>query len=485
MGSSTPVVVQGTAVASPYDHNTQAQQQSTTARTDGAEGGEKQETRCRDPIFAVLLYGNVAAIVIVAIVYGAAAFTEAIDDSTSGYSYEGYIYATFILGALAIVLTGFALPIMMCIPELLIKASLIMMLVLSGVMMAFSFATGNILGGIFGAIFFAIFICYARAVWSRIPFASVNLLTACTAIRKNAGVIFVAYFFVAIAFGWTMLWAVSLMGVWEEVVTVEAQAGNAQANSVNYGYLFLLFLSYFFTHQVIQNTTHVTVAGTVGSWWFSPEDATSCCSAGMMGSLIRALTTSFGSICFGSLLVAIVQALKALAQSARSNDNGILICIAECVLGCLESILRYFNKWAFVYVGLYGYSYIEAGKNVLSLFKNRGWEAIIADDLVANVFFFLSLCIGGICAAIGYAIGENPPDGWFDNAPGSVSATCAGLGFVAGLVLSSILMSTIASAVNTVIVCFAEGPAEFEANHPELSRKMRETWLEFYPDCGA
>lgn len=59
------------------------------------------------------------------------------------------------------------------------------------------------------------------------------------------------------------------------------------------------------------------------------------------------------------------------------------------------------------------------------------------------------------------------------------------LGFIVGLVLTSILMSTIASAVNTVIVCFAEGPAEFEANHPELSAKMRETWLQFYPDCGC
>ena len=130
------------------------------------------------------------------------------------------------------------------------------------------------------------------------------------------------------------------MGVWDQVITTEEnQIANGQTyttSSANYGYLFLLFLSYFFTHQVIQNTTHVTVAGTVGSWWFSPEDATSCCSSGMMGSLIRSLTTSFGSICFGSLLVAIVQALKALAQSARNNDNQLLICIAECILGCLE-----------------------------------------------------------------------------------------------------------------------------------------------------
>jgi hypothetical protein len=153
----------------------------------------------------------------------------------------------------------------------------------------------------------------------------------------------------------------------------------------------------------------------------------------------------------------------------------------------IRSLLEYFNKWAFVYVGLYGYSYIEAGKNVISLFKNRGWEAIIADDLVGNVFFILSLCIGGLCAAMGYGIGKNDPEGWFVNSPtgGSDEAVVAGLGFLAGLVLSSILYSSIASAVNTVIVCFAEGPAEFEANHPELSRKMREVWLLFYPDCGA
>ncbi len=33
-----------------------------------------------------------------------------------------------------------------------------------------------------------------------------------------------------------------------------------------------MFLSYFFTHQVIQNTLHVSVAGAVGTWWFAPED---------------------------------------------------------------------------------------------------------------------------------------------------------------------------------------------------------------------
>jgi hypothetical protein len=167
----------------------------------------------------------------------------------------------------------------------------------------------------------------------------VNLLTACTAIRKNGGVVLVSFVYVCIAFGWTLLWAVALAGVSNQVVATSEAIVNGvvvTSSTPNYGLLFLLLLSYFFTHQVIQNTTHVTVAGTVGAWWFSPADASGCCSAGMLGSAIRALTTSFGSICFGSLLVAIVQAMKALVNSARNGDNQILVCIADCILGCIE-----------------------------------------------------------------------------------------------------------------------------------------------------
>jgi len=450
--------------------------------TSSSGGGEVQPTKCRDPIFALLLIINVAAIAGVAGTYGATAFNE--ETNNSGGNYNGFIVVAFILGAIAMVFTGFCLPLMMCIPMVLIKASLIGMLLLSGVMMAISFATGNTIGGIFGLVFFLIFMCYTKAVWSRIPFASINLLTACTAVKKNCGVVFVAYFYVIVAFGWSVLWAIASFGVYDQVIVT----GDGQENTINYGYYFLLFLSFFFTHQVIQNSTHVTVSGTVGSWWFSPEHS-GCCSGGVMGSVIRTLTTSFGSVCFGSLLVAILQATKAVAEAARGEEGGsFLYCIAECILQCLADLLEYFNKWAFVYVGLYGYSYIEAGKNVFALFKNRGWEAIIADDLISNVFFFLSLSVGGICAGLGYAFDESSLGNLFDNAPDtgmSVSASNAVLGFIIGLVLSSILLSTVGSAVNAVIVCFAEGPAEFEANHPELSRKMRETWLQFYPDCGA
>jgi len=120
---------------------------------------------------------------------------------------------------------------------------------------------------------------------------------------------------------------------------------------------------------------------------------------------------------------------------------------------------------------------MEAGKNVFTLFKNRGWDAIIADDLVSNVLFLVSLVVGGISGVVGLIV-ETSTD-FFDSADDSALAIL--LGFIVGLVICSILMSTIGSAVNTVIVLFAEAPAEFEQNYPDLSQQMRAAWLGAFP----
>jgi membrane-anchored glycerophosphoryl diester phosphodiesterase (GDPDase) len=123
--------------------------------------------------------------------------------------------------------------------------------------------------------------------------------------------------------------------------------------------------------------------------------------------------------------------------------------------------------------------YLKAGKSVFELFQNRGWEAVIADDLVGNALFLVSVMVGGLMGAVGLII-ETTSD-LFEDAGGNSKIIAFILGFVVGLIITSIFMSTIASGVNAVIVLFAEGPNEFQQNHPELSNKMRQVWSEVYP----
>jgi hypothetical protein len=159
-----------------------------------------------------------------------------------------------------------------------------------------------------------------------------------------------SYVFTALGFAWTVVWFVTLAGIQDKIISCTNEVIDGievtTCTNPNYLYLFLLFLSFFFTHQVLQNCVHCTVAGTVGSWWFSPSSS-GCCASAVFGAFIRTLTTSFGSICFGSLLVAFIQALRQILNSARQNDElgATLACCIDCLLSCIEGLLEYFNKW--------------------------------------------------------------------------------------------------------------------------------------------
>lgn len=60
------------------------------------------------------------------------------------------------------------------------------------------------------------------------------------------------------------------------------------------------------------------------------------------------------------------------------------------------------------------------------------------------------------------------------------------VGSVVGYVLSNILLlGVVSSAVNTVLICFAAGPFEFDLNHPELSREMRDMWSQHVWEQGT
>lgn len=139
----------------------------------------------------------------------------------------------------------------------------------------------------------------------------------------------------------------------------------------------------------------------MGTWCFDKLNPTA-----VSGSFYRSCVKSFGSICFGSLLNAIIMTLKYLASNARqraseNNNEGaaVLACIAQCILSCLQDIIEYFNQWAYIFVGVYGTTYLESGKMVFELFKARGFTSIISTDLV-SYFLFCIISISGLLSGL-------------------------------------------------------------------------------------
>lgn len=73
-------------------------------------------------------------------------------------------------------------------------------------------------------------------------------------------------------------------------------------------------------------------------------------------------------------------------------------------------IMMMFFRQAYVYVGIYGFPYLEAGRNVIQLFQNKGWSVIITDDLCDRVIFMISLGIGFLTGLVGLAAAAADPN---------------------------------------------------------------------------
>ena len=413
------------------------------------EKGEVQQPAFRDIYFAIAFVAHLAAVLAASFVLGPAAWnsikeeaaeeegadadagagadadananTDDRDEDGNGDGYDNdnnipgaanfWITVVTIATIAAPTLSLLTLGVMSRNAASLIRASLWFSVVLCG-MAALIFLPLAPPAGILYMVMTGCLVCYARSVQHKIQIAACNLTCAIRVVKANLGIALVALgvlvALIAFSFSWTLAFVGTMsLDALKEPVPMDQQSYNTynsnndddkeELNGLGGGLAILFLLSFYWTHQVLQNVLRSSVAGVVGTWWFTPLEASSFCSPAVRDSFLRSSTYSLGSVAFGSLIVAILQLLRSMLRSAandRNNRNGILHCIAACILLYLERIVEYFNKWAYIYVGLYGYDYISAGKKVMGLFKTRGWTAIIADNLVNRLLGIVCLTIG-------------------------------------------------------------------------------------------
>ncbi|KAF9170040.1 putative choline transporter, neither null mutation nor overexpression affects choline transport [Mortierella sp. AD010] len=244
-------------------------------------------------------------------------------------------------------------------------------------------------------------------------------------------------------------------------------------------YVLLIFslFSFYWTSQVLANIAHTTICGVYATYYFMKGSPQGVTKSPTVESMKRACTTSIGSICFGSLIIAIIQTLRAIANIARHDGDGIVAfigCLIDCLLACIQGIAEYVNKYAFAQVAIYGKPYIEAAKDTWTIIQDRGIEQIINDNLIGNVWGMAGL-LGGILSAVGSYVYLRFASPAF-NSNGQFTYAIIIVGFVMGLQIVFTVGTVIDSGVITTFVCLAEDPAALARTKPELFEKIRATW---------
>ena len=226
-------------------------------------------------------------------------------------------------------------------------------------------------GGIVFLIF-SIFFVFAFLSWRRrIPFSTLMLQTAIDVSRTYGHVYLVSLLggLAAAAFGvWYTITLVAVYVKFEPGANpaCHSGAGDCSPAKVIGLLVFITFTAYWIT-EFLKNFIHTTISGVYGSWYFYP---TSLPTGPTRGAFRRAATYSFGSISFGSLVVAIINFLRQLCSIAQQNEaqsgdiiGAFFFCFLQCILGILDWIVQFINRYAFSYIALYGKAYIPAAKD--------------------------------------------------------------------------------------------------------------------------
>lgn len=239
-------------------------------------------------------------------------------------------------------------------------------------------------------VIFAALLIFCFWTWiPRIPFSALMLRTSVDVSKKFGHVYLVSLLggLAATAFGaWYSITLVAIFVKYQPSPNNPAckvGGGGCSQGKVAGLIVFVTFAMYWIS-EWLKNTVHTIIAGVYGSWYFYannyPRGAT-------RGAAKRALTYSFGSVSFGSLVVAIVQFLRQLCSVARNQsaaDGGVggmmgwaIFCILGCFLSILDWALSFLNRYAFCHIALYGKAYIPAAKDTWKMIKDRGIDALL------------------------------------------------------------------------------------------------------------
>ncbi|SMN18420.1 similar to Saccharomyces cerevisiae YOR161C PNS1 Protein of unknown function [Maudiozyma saulgeensis] len=251
-------------------------------------------------------------------------------------------------------------------------------------------------------------------------------------------------------------------------------SGGSCSTSKLIGILVALFFCGYYISEVIRNVIHVSVSGIFGSWYYRYKSDQGMPRWPAMGALKRGLTTSFGSICFGSLIVALIdtlrQFLNLLRQSLRSNPNnsrwaGIFLLLIRGMVSVLKWLAQYFNHYAYSFIALYGKTYLNAAKETWHMIRYKGIDALINDSLINTALGFYALFVSYIATLFAFLYLRFTSPGY--NSIGAFNGSFLAFSFVISLQICNIASEVIKSGVSTFFLALAYDPEVYQVTYPE------------------
>ncbi|KAK5575680.1 hypothetical protein RB653_006813 [Dictyostelium firmibasis] len=294
----------------------------------------------------------------------------------------------------------------------------------------------------------------------KIPFTGIMISLVLRIIEKYPSTLLVSFISLTLSCIYWYIWLFSFGCLYQQEYW----------NALIYVKVIFYVFNLYWTHYVITYTCYSIISGLVASWYFfADEEFNNMPIRPCASSLYRSMTTSFGSIAFGSLLVCLVQMVQFFCRGfARIPGFQFLFCSCfEFLAFAFNRMLFTFNVYSFSMVSIYGQSFCNSSKKTYNLMVNNNQKLFATHNymLITTLSVSLSmfLIIGFIVTMIMATINlEN--EGWLY------------------LQLSMFLFilykpfDIIFSSVLTILMCLISDPNAMEITKPNTFSLLNETY---------
>lgn len=213
-----------------------------------------------------------------------------------------------------------------------------------------------------------------------------------------------------------IIMAIVTVGLWAVCIFVMVYLVSA-ANFVANGDIFTSIVDYtqpnlarfyyfvfgtLWSNALVQSLTTFIIASACCMWYFSHGPGGELHTP-VLRSYGRAFRYHFGSLAFGSLLVAIVQflqlmveAFKKQAENTGADKNKVMEYIINCLrccLACVERIVQFINKNAYIQIALTGKNFCMAAKDGFELVWSNPLRYAIVGGIGSIIMFLGKLMI--------------------------------------------------------------------------------------------
>ena len=237
----------------------------------------------------------------------------------------------------------------------------------------------------------------------------------------------------------------------------------------------LLFLIYLWFANVFATVQFTAISGVVASWYYSKKSLSTC-----LRSVLRCVTISFGSMCYGSLFLTISKVLKVAVNYSRVSRNG-FVQLLGALFAAAEQILGGANSYGLSYISIYGNTYRQASAKGYDSIAHSGLQASEMSDVMTGVSIAGSLLMGMACVAATWFTTHYHESAKVDEDV-DLLVTMYIPSFILGIASGLSFVLTAEAAMTSLYLCFSEEPESLKPLNRDLHMIMCNMWFDSYLD---